>query len=232
MPDLRGDVFAHSEVGVNRHADSAGVGAVHHVVQHRRGLLELRVGAHHVIAFHEGLHRGLPVGGKLGRIPPLGALAGLAVRLQSVEHRADGLAETGRSVVEVDEHAAQRLLGAARAQREIGLVELALAEHVAAIDEGVLAFAVPAPAVERADEPLRLAVAVPRSELDPAMAAGVVERLHPVLCAHHQHRFAEVGIFDPVADLGDLLEAAGHLPDVRPQVLDLGLVERRIVIAL
>ena len=46
------------------------------------------------------------------------------------------------------------------------------------------------------------------------------------------HRLADVRIFDPVALVGDLLDAAGHLPDVRPEVVELHLVELFVVIAL
>src|SRR5439155_18178709 len=108
-----------------------------------------------------------------------------------------------------------------------------LAEQVLAIDEGVLAIHVEAPAVERADEALRPAIAVPAGfgQLDAAMAAGVVEGLHPVLGPDNNDRLAEIVIFDPVADLGDLLQPAGHLPHVRPQLLDLEPVEFLVIIA-
>jgi hypothetical protein len=42
----------------------------------------------------------------------------------------------------------------------------------------------------------------------------------------------DIGILDPVAHVGNLLQPAGVLPDVGPQVLKLGLVEFLVEIAL
>ena len=64
------------------------------------------------------------------------------------------------------------------------------------------------------------------------MAAGVVERLDAAFGAHDDDRLADIGIFDPVTHFGDLFDPAGILPDVRPQVLELGLVEALVEIAL
>jgi hypothetical protein len=120
------------------------------------------------------------------------------------------------------------------AQPKVALVELALVEQVTAVDEGVLALGVPAPAVERADEALRLGIAVAAgcNQRYPAVAAGVVIGADPVPGPGDDHRAPEVGIFDPVADVLDRLEPAGHLPHVRPQLLVLELVEILVVIAL
>src|SRR6201999_4668155 len=71
-----------------------------------------------------------------------------------------------------------------------------------------------------------------RGDLDAAMAAGVVESLHPALGADQDHRLVEDLVLDPVADLGDLLQPAGHLPDARPQALPLQLEELGVVVAL
>ncbi len=231
--DLRGDVLAHGHVGVDRQADAAGVHAVHHVVEHRRGLLQLRMRAHDVVAFHEGFHRHLPVGRQDGGVPPFRLQLAHTVRLDPVGHRADRVAVGRGVVVEIDEGATAPQLDAARPQRQVGLVQLGLAEHVLAVDEGVLAFGVPAPAVEGADEPWRLAVAVPAflDERHAAVAAGVMEGFHAVLAADHDHRLAEDGVLHPVADIGNLLEPASHLPDVRPQVLAFEAIEFLVEIA-
>jgi hypothetical protein len=85
---------------------------------------------------------------------------------------------------------------------------------------GVLAVDVETPAVERADEARRLAVtvsvALAAGDRHVAVAAGVVERLHALVSADDDHRLAEVLVFDPVANVRNLLEPACHLPDVRP----------------
>ena len=65
-----------------------------------------------------------------------------------------------------------------------------------------------------------------------AVAAGVVISFHARCRAHDQHRMADVGIFYPVAHVGNLLEPAGHLPDMRPEVIELCLVELFVEIAL
>jgi hypothetical protein len=65
-----------------------------------------------------------------------------------------------------------------------------------------------------------------------AVAAGVVVGLHARRCAHDDDRLANVVVFDPVAKFGDLLEPASHLPDMRPEVIELCLVELFVEIAL
>ena len=89
-------------------------------------------------------------------------------------------------MIVVDEHAADRDFRSTWHQIDVARFELMLGEEVLAVNEGVLAIHVPAPAVERTDEALGLAIAVPTGfgKLDAAMAAGVVVRLHPVLGAH------------------------------------------------
>jgi hypothetical protein len=123
-------------------------------------------------------------------------------------------------LIMVDEGAAAPGLDPHRPQREFALVEQFLVEQMPAVNEGVLAIHVPAPAVEGADEAALGAVAVvvafaPRDR-HAAVAAVVVKGLHPVLGPDHDHRLADIRIFDPVAHLRDLLEPAGHLPDLWP----------------
>ena len=55
------------------------------------------------------------------------------------------------------------------------MLEQLVVEDVRAEDEGVLAFRVPAPAVERADEAVLGAVALAVRQLHAAVAAGVVD---------------------------------------------------------
>ena len=73
--------------------------------------------------------------------------------------------------------------------------------------------------MEGADEALGLAAAVPARELNAAVAAGIVKRLDAVLRVHHDHRLVEVLILNPVANLGNLLQPARHLPDLRKKIL-------------
>ena len=65
------------------------------------------------------------------------------------------------------------------------------------------------------------------------MAAGIVPGLDPAGAGvDDDHRLADVLVFDPVALVGDLLKPAGHLPHVRPEMLDLEVVEFLVEIAL
>jgi len=64
------------------------------------------------------------------------------------------------------------------------------------------------------------------------VAAGVVPGLHAVLGANDKHRLADVVVFDPVADFGNLFQTASHLPDMRPQMIQFGLVEFFVEIPL
>ena len=64
------------------------------------------------------------------------------------------------------------------------------------------------------------------------MPAMVVVRLDGLLVdADDDHGLVEDLVDDEVAGLLDLLQAAGHLPDVRPELLLLEAVELRVVIA-
>ena len=66
-----------------------------------------------------------------------------------------------------------------------------------------------------------------------AVRAHVVERLHrAVTLAHDDDRLVADLVLDPVAGSRDLLQAARHLPDMRPQVLLLELEELAVEIAL
>ncbi len=86
--------------------------------------------------------------------------------------------------------------------------------------------------MERADEPARTRTAA-LGDADPAVPAGVLERSHPkVLGAHHDDRLVEDLVLGEVTWLGDLLQAAGHLPDPGPQVLGLQPIEVRVEISL
>jgi len=63
------------------------------------------------------------------------------------------------------------------------------------------------------------------------MAASIVKRFDTLLGPYDDDRLIEDLIFGPIPDIGDLLESAGHLPDMWPEVLALELVELLIEIA-
>ena len=139
-------------------------------------------------------------------------------------------AQRRRVVVEIDECAAAPGLEAAFAQREVRAPQLVLREDVRRVDELALAVGAPLPPMERAGEALRGAAAV-LGEFHAAMTTVVVERLDG-LCidAHDDDRLVEDLVHDEVAGLFDLLQPAGHLPDVRPELLLLELVELAVVV--
>src|SRR4030081_980094 len=64
------------------------------------------------------------------------------------------------------------------------------------------------------------------------MAAAVVEGLYARRGVHDDGRLVEYRVRDIVAYFGDLLLAACHLPDARPEVLLLELEERLVEVAL
>jgi hypothetical protein len=107
---------------------------------------------------------------------------------------------------------------------------------VLAVNQRVLAIHVPAPTVERADESGLGAVARGKfaiaGQRHSAMAAGVVVGPHPGAGAHDDDRLADIVVFDPVAKFGDLFEPAGILPNMRPEVIELHLIELFVEIAL
>ncbi len=137
------------------------------------------MGPHDMIAFHEGLHRQLPVGRYHRRDPPFDLELVDIARVEGFYSRLDGVEQRCGIVVEIDESAAAPQLNPARHQIELGLLQILFAENLPAEHESVLTLHVEAPAVEGADEALSFAIAMPAGELDAAMAAGIVERLDP-----------------------------------------------------
>ena len=196
-----------------------------------------------MVAFHEGFHRELPVRRQHRAVAPFHAQLVEVVGFEPVDQRPDAVAHRRRVVIEVDPGGADRDFDPARDQVEIGVLQLLFGKQLLAVDEFILAMHVEAPAVERADEARLLAVPVVRraqftglghaGDRHAAVTACVVIGLDAA-CAgvDDDDRLADVAVFDPVAFVGDLFEAAGHLPDVRPEVVQLHLVEFRIVIAL
>ena len=63
------------------------------------------------------------------------------------------------------------------------------------------------------------------------MPTRIVERLNPGLGADHDDRSVEYLVLDIIPDLSHLLEPAGHLPDVRPELFTLEIEEGLIVVS-
>ena len=145
--------------------------------------------------------------------------------------RAKAVAQARGIVVEIDEGAARPLFDPHRHEIDFGALENAFIEQLAGENKGVLALAVVAPAMERADEAFLAAVARAMRQPHAAVTAGILERFHPVLGVDHDHRVLEDIIQRIVAHLGDFFQAAGHLPDMRPELLLLQFEECGIVIA-
>ncbi len=157
------------------------------------------------------------------------------MRLQPVDQRADAVAQAWRIVVEIDPGAADRGLDPAGNQVDVVRLKLAFGEQVLAVDKRVLAIHVEAPAVERADEAGSLAIAVivalAAGEGNAAVAAGVEVGFHPALRVDDDHRLADGLVFHPVAHFGNPFQPGRHLPGMRPDMLELELVEFLVVIA-
>ena len=186
----------------------------------------------HVVLLHERLFGELPVHGQARRLPPLGpAGRGQPLVLRTGEGL-DALPQWRRRVVEVDPGASAPHLAADRREVEVLRLQVVLGEGLRARHEGVGAVGAVAPAVEGADE-ARLARTTALDDLDPAVPARVLERPHSKVRGAHDHdRLVKDLVLDEVVGLGDLLEPAGHLPDARPQPVDLHLEEVRVVVAL
>src|SRR5579862_1685972 len=85
-------------------------------------------------------------------------------------------------------------------------------------DEGVLAIDVPSPAVETTGEVLGMPAAA--GQPPPPVGTDVVEGPNLVgRRARHEDRLIEDVVGDEIADPGDLLLPAGHLPDLAPELL-------------
>ncbi len=198
----------------------------------RRGAdVEFGVGAHQVVHFEECLDRQLPVDRKLRCVPPFGAQFAGAARVKLVHDRAEAFQQRGGAVVEIDESAAAPGLDPAGFQRDPGRIELVLAEDLAPENKAVGPVEIVAPAVERADEARPGAIAAALDQPHAAVTADVVEGPDTVFRANDDNGLFEHAVFGIVADLGNFLQPAGHLPDMRPELLLFEREEARIVIA-
>ena len=231
---LLADVVAHVVAGDGRREQEAAevrlagpgvVLAVGVAVEGHR----LRVRADHVVALDEGLDAGLPVAVDLPAHPQHGRPVLERPPPVVVGQPAEVLRQRGRLRVEVHEHEAAPGVDADLGQRHVAPVELGEVPPRRDVLEG--AVEVPRPGVERAAQ---LAVAAGlRAQLGPAVQAGVGVRLEGArVGAYHDHRVVADLVDHGVADSGDLVLVAGHLPDPRPQALHLEVVERSAHVAL
>ena len=201
-----------------------------HPVSGRDDELRMRLGD--VVGLDERLDGQLPVDGQAAGVPPLGLQRLHLPGVEARGERFEAVAERRCVEIEVDPRAAAPGLASDGREVEVAGLHVVLGERPAARDGGVLAVGSVAPAVERAGEPA-LAGAATDGHPDAAVATGVLERGDPeVLGAHHEDRLVEDLVLGEVARTGDLLEPAGHLPDPGPEVVDLGLVEVGVVVAL
>src|ERR1700736_1541468 len=104
---------------------------------------------HHVIAFHESLHRELPVHRQPSGEPPFGAESLDVPGIMHARKRLDGLTQRRRIVIEVDEGTPAPRLEPTLPKRKILTSELVLLEQRRRVDELALAIGLPLPAVER-----------------------------------------------------------------------------------
>ena len=192
------------------------VGVVAIGIAQGRQAVQLRMRFHGVVAFLEGLHRQFPVCRQYSAEPPVHFQLVNVAGIEPVCHRPQALAQAGGVVVEVDKCATCPEIDAARDEVDFRLVEQFGAEHLLAENERVFTLGVPAPAVERTNKSCGLAIAWSRGKAHAAVAAGIVEGLYAVPGVDDDDRFVEDGVLDIIAKLRDFLQAAGHLPHVRP----------------
>jgi hypothetical protein len=228
------DVVERAAEVLAAHADRgdhpADVGAVDVVLGQRVGGRgqELGVDGHRVVRLDEGFERDLPVARH--RPDDVGAEVALPQRPRR-EVRGEVLevvVERWRLGVDVDEHepAPRPDLGLRQAERRL----LDLREVPRRGDLEQAPVEVPAEPVVRAPEGLDVTRA--GAELGAAVEARVVERRDRVRAgADDDERPVGDLVEDRVADLGDLLLTARHLPDVAPHVVDLALVEVSVEVA-
>ena len=123
--------------------------------------------------------------------------------------------------------------GPALLQLDVVRLETLGRERLGAEDERARPVRVPAPAVEGADDLAPEEAARTLQQLSGAMPAGIEEGADPVLTLpDDDDRLIADDVLDEVSDLGDLLQAARHLPGVAPEVLLLELEELTVVVAL
>jgi hypothetical protein len=139
------------------------------------------------------------------------------------------LGQRRRGRVEVHEHEPAPRADLCLGQAEVGRIDVGEVPRAGHLAEGPVE--VPGEAVERAPEPGHLPGS--RAQLRTAVQAGVVEgpdlvRRRP----HDDQRRVHDLVDDRVADLGELLLAARHLPDAAPHPLDLEPVEIAVEVPL
>ena len=180
-----------------------------------------RVGANHMIAFHEGFLRDLPVAGQtldqVGRlVAPLERDSEVAINV------AKEIFQWFTIRIGIDEYEAAPLanLDFIKAVRFFAHGrEVPLARHFLQ-----LAIQFPRPAVERAAQDLE-AFLVRIAQGAAAMEAGIGEGLVDAFFGMHDDEGEASDVIDMrVTDIGNVVLVAGHLPDPFPQHFDLAVM--------
>ena len=172
-----------------------------------------------MVAFIEGIDRGLPVAFPLDRDVARERHLREVVRVEVQRHRLEELAQRSDGLVEAEPD--EPAPGVAGQLDEPAAGRCALRESVevgdaleAAVD---LVFPVVVLALERCGARCALG-----AQAVPAVQADVVKRAHrPVLLPHQQHRLAADLGADVVAGLGDIGFEAAKQPDLGPHALPL-----------
>ena len=181
------------------------------------------MGADHVVSLHEGLHRHLPVGvHHPADVGLLVAVLELELAIVLHHHRAQIVLERLGPHVGVDEHEATPCGDLRR--RQLGGILAHAGEIPLAGDLFQRTVEAPAPAVIGAAE-LGCPLGVVLTQGAAAMQADVLVRVDGVVgIAHHQIRQMRDAIDDEIADIGDIVLAAGYLPDLLPDPLHFEVV--------
>ena len=197
-----------------------------HVVGPRQHLLVARL---HVVRLVERVDDGLPVRRyHRGEVRTELHLVEV-VRTEELRERIEEIEQRLGSRVEVDEDETPPALGPHRAQREV-VGDAVEVRGVDDFDDATVERV--APAVERAPE-RSVDVPLSLSETRAAVQARIRERADRVGTApHDDDGFVADRVLDEVADVRDLLLAAGDLPGARPHPLVLEVEELPRQVAL
>ena len=182
------------------------------------------MGALDVVALVEGVKHDLPVGRKDRRTVRAEPQLLKVIGRQPAGEGPQEFEERFGLEIHVDEHEAAPPIDECVAEPGLGLVHR---REVVPIDHlGVAPVEVPTPRVIPAPDLGGGEVPGPVGQARAPVAAGVVEGLDGVSRGpHDQDRLVADHVFQEVADAGDLLLAARHLPDVRPELLHLQVEE-------
>src|SRR5579875_64534 len=199
----------------------------------RADLPELGMGLGNVIALEERFLGHLPVGIEDGLFPVLDPHVRDAQAVQNARHGRKGFSQGRCRAIHIDPYTATPGLNQALSQPEILGAETLGCELLFMEHEGAGPVQVPAPTVEGADDLASPEAATVDGKLGGTVSAGVLERLHrAVSLTDDEDGLIDDLVFHEIPRVGDLFQAAGHLPDVRPELLFLEFVKGAVEITL